>query len=421
MSIPITFNCIICYDRFDREERPPVILPCGHTFVCQVCSKRLTKCMECRTDLFMEVNTTNNTPNSNNSNNNNTNNSVNGNVIRNNTSNESDRRRYAYLNGRGATRGRQQHANAAATSQNKKLIQKKKEKIPLPLPKNNVLLSLMEIAERQQQELKKDNNEKENRQDGLPSPEILDDDENEEIEEALIKSSVESVVSNTHGTYAVVVKEGIVIHKEKPNSYNLKWIKASLQLEQREKENKLYFPSLEQRVVPPVSPTNSITTSTSTTSHKATRRLKLVSSSLSLSSMKSLRMSSSVASSPTTKKKNKKKKDFLLKKKNKVAEGRIQEEGSLNNNNSNSTFDILSMTSDKAVAFARLHLPYQSIIQLVDIDEQSGYGKLVRDEGYVEMKGKNGKPNVIKGEREITFSLSSIYLSIYLSVCVTHT
>jgi Zinc finger, C3HC4 type (RING finger) len=48
----VSLHCIICYEEFDLKDRHPVVLPCGHTYVCIVCAKRLKKCMECREPLF---------------------------------------------------------------------------------------------------------------------------------------------------------------------------------------------------------------------------------------------------------------------------------------------------------------------------------------------------------------------------------
>ncbi|KAG7362236.1 zinc finger C3HC4 type domain containing protein [Nitzschia inconspicua] len=48
----VSLHCIICYEQFDLKDRHPVVLPCGHTYVCVVCAKRLKKCMECREPLF---------------------------------------------------------------------------------------------------------------------------------------------------------------------------------------------------------------------------------------------------------------------------------------------------------------------------------------------------------------------------------
>lgn len=47
-----SFHCQICFEALHVENRPPVVLPCGHTFICAPCSKRLKRCTECRTDLF---------------------------------------------------------------------------------------------------------------------------------------------------------------------------------------------------------------------------------------------------------------------------------------------------------------------------------------------------------------------------------
>mmetsp|Transcript_32562 Transcript_32562/g.36074 ORF Transcript_32562/g.36074 Transcript_32562/m.36074 type:complete len:791 (+) Transcript_32562:348-2720(+) len=54
-----SLHCTICFESFNLTDRTPVVLPCGHTFLCLPCSKRLTKCMECRTPLFFNNYTTN--------------------------------------------------------------------------------------------------------------------------------------------------------------------------------------------------------------------------------------------------------------------------------------------------------------------------------------------------------------------------
>jgi Zinc finger, C3HC4 type (RING finger) len=64
----VPFHCIICFEEFKLHERLPVVLPCGHTFVCGPCSQRLTRCMECREPLYYTVPKNNN--NHNNTNNN---------------------------------------------------------------------------------------------------------------------------------------------------------------------------------------------------------------------------------------------------------------------------------------------------------------------------------------------------------------
>mmetsp|Transcript_10868 Transcript_10868/g.16768 ORF Transcript_10868/g.16768 Transcript_10868/m.16768 type:complete len:521 (-) Transcript_10868:129-1691(-) len=55
MSQPFSFTCVICIEQFDKEERYPVVLPCGHTYLCHQCAQRLDKCTECRAPLTEEI------------------------------------------------------------------------------------------------------------------------------------------------------------------------------------------------------------------------------------------------------------------------------------------------------------------------------------------------------------------------------
>mmetsp|Transcript_11042 Transcript_11042/g.23466 ORF Transcript_11042/g.23466 Transcript_11042/m.23466 type:complete len:115 (+) Transcript_11042:751-1095(+) len=52
MVSPFSFHCIICYEEFDIETRFPVVLPCGHTYICNECAHKIDYCTECRTPLF---------------------------------------------------------------------------------------------------------------------------------------------------------------------------------------------------------------------------------------------------------------------------------------------------------------------------------------------------------------------------------
>ena len=52
---PFSFHCTICYEFLHPIDRPPMILPCGHTHICFDCSKRLDRCMECREPLMKTV------------------------------------------------------------------------------------------------------------------------------------------------------------------------------------------------------------------------------------------------------------------------------------------------------------------------------------------------------------------------------
>lgn len=55
MASPFSFHCIVCVEEFHADERYPVVLPCGHTYVCNECANRLDKCMECRTSLSLMI------------------------------------------------------------------------------------------------------------------------------------------------------------------------------------------------------------------------------------------------------------------------------------------------------------------------------------------------------------------------------
>mmetsp|Transcript_26453 Transcript_26453/g.56836 ORF Transcript_26453/g.56836 Transcript_26453/m.56836 type:complete len:120 (+) Transcript_26453:218-577(+) len=54
-SSAFSFHCMICFEEFDPQTNYPVVLPCGHTYVCIACANRLDKCMECRTPLTMKI------------------------------------------------------------------------------------------------------------------------------------------------------------------------------------------------------------------------------------------------------------------------------------------------------------------------------------------------------------------------------
>ncbi|KAL7549427.1 hypothetical protein ACHAWF_012691 [Thalassiosira exigua] len=54
-SSAFSFHCMICFEEFDPVTNYPVVLPCGHTYVCIECANRLDKCTECRAPLFVKV------------------------------------------------------------------------------------------------------------------------------------------------------------------------------------------------------------------------------------------------------------------------------------------------------------------------------------------------------------------------------
>eukprot|EP00984_Skeletonema_dohrnii_P021859 scaffold11034_cov155-Skeletonema_dohrnii-CCMP3373.AAC.9 len=54
-SSAFSLHCIICFDDFDADLNYPVVLPCGHTYVCINCANRLDRCMECRAPLDVKI------------------------------------------------------------------------------------------------------------------------------------------------------------------------------------------------------------------------------------------------------------------------------------------------------------------------------------------------------------------------------
>jgi len=54
------FHCRVCFEVFTAERRYPVVLTCGHTFICIVCAQNLDKCIECQVDLLMPLESVNN-------------------------------------------------------------------------------------------------------------------------------------------------------------------------------------------------------------------------------------------------------------------------------------------------------------------------------------------------------------------------
>ena len=46
---------MICFEEFDPQTNYPVVLPCGHTYVCIECANKIDICMECRTPLTIKM------------------------------------------------------------------------------------------------------------------------------------------------------------------------------------------------------------------------------------------------------------------------------------------------------------------------------------------------------------------------------
>ena len=176
----VPFHCIICFDEFDMTERPPVILPCGHTYLCEPCSKRIKNCMECRTPLFW-------TP----------------------PPRPVPQHSFSSFSSRNQRYNRYQQAPQAAPV----APLKPQEPIPLPVPKNLVLLAMMEASERQSMMAA-----------SVLDESALDDDtsdqgDEDDVEMKRIIAGVQSL-SGPCGTYAVREEEGLVVLHHDPRRKN---------------------------------------------------------------------------------------------------------------------------------------------------------------------------------------------------------
>lgn len=179
---PFSFHCIICFEEFHHEDRYPVVLPCGHTYVCHICAKKLDKCMECRTPLYT-------------------------------LEKKPPDGRTSPLNVYVPYSSRRVR-NSPETVKPTPPVKKR-----LPLPKNVVLLSLIQATELATEGAQKKfrvspKGESSSVRSGVASPsfESIDSKETkeEEDEEERIKMST-SLALGKSGTYAVAVHEGLEI------------------------------------------------------------------------------------------------------------------------------------------------------------------------------------------------------------------
>ena len=194
------FHCMICYDEFENEgTRYPVVLPCGHTYVCKRCGDRLDKCMECREPLYMtfvpETNNAAPTP----------------------PSSISARPYWSSARSSSTTASSYNSRTQPKGPRDQKPMKKR-----LPLPKNVVLLSLIDATQLASGD----------RQSILEEPicpgietmpstdatsggvmSKLEADEEEENQRAQFATSVSAGIA---GTYAVAVQEGLQIFPKRP-------------------------------------------------------------------------------------------------------------------------------------------------------------------------------------------------------------
>lgn len=124
-------HCNICYEDFDLNERYPVVLPCGHTYVCIVCTKSFSPkvCHVCREPL----------------------------VIYPPRPQQSAVTNHAHAHGRNINRSpvparysRYNSRYSPTTPPPNTTRPERVEPIPLPLPKNLVLVEMIEAKQRQE-------------------------------------------------------------------------------------------------------------------------------------------------------------------------------------------------------------------------------------------------------------------------------
>jgi hypothetical protein len=186
----VPFHCVICFDEFNMTDRPPVVLPCGHTYVCAPCSKRLRRCMECREPLFLPAQQQTRNP------------SVNGNWAG----------TAPPMYNRGGRYSPQQHHHSPQQPPPQE-ASAPAAPIALPIPKNLVLLAMMEAAQRQCQ---MQESEASNSEESLAGGQDDDDDEEEEQFDLNRIISGMATLSGPCGTYAVREKQGVAVVSSDP-------------------------------------------------------------------------------------------------------------------------------------------------------------------------------------------------------------
>lgn len=191
LATEVSLHCMICYEEFNTRDRAPVVLPCGHTYLCEICAKRLKKCMECREPLFWIPPSKALPPGLN------MNNARSPNTLR---YTGGARHRYspgpqtpphpAYGGGGGGVH--------------------KEEPIPLPLPKNTVLLEMIESAERQAR-LIEEQKQKHNK--------TRTETETSEEDDAILQPTLagRTALAGACGTYAVKEPLGLAVLPFDPN------------------------------------------------------------------------------------------------------------------------------------------------------------------------------------------------------------
>lgn len=212
MATSFSFHCMICYESFDNSaSRYPVVLPCGHTYICNACGERIDRCMECRTPLYLTFDPNEGKPQP----------AATAVDVRGSPGSSWNRSSAA-----SRARGAGGTINASHTFPNPppKVIKKR-----IPLPKNVVLLSLIEATELATADVHQHLSSTKSEDSGdeiPPTPEHRPDhkaiiqsmqslDEEERNEEEKINFAT-SLSVGVGGTYAVAAKEGLMIYPQRP-------------------------------------------------------------------------------------------------------------------------------------------------------------------------------------------------------------
>jgi hypothetical protein len=191
----VELHCIVCYEQFSLKDRPPVVLPCGHTYVCLVCSKRLKRCMECREPLFWTPPARSQKP-------------LPHMPTMPNWRSPAPDRYGAPISNRG-----RYSPFPHTTPPHSILPLIKEEPLPLPLPKNLVLIEVIESAERRARLLREAEDEDED---------PLEDEEEDEESKLEKNLAGMSALKGTYGTYAVRESEGLAVLPFNPNKQHKK-------------------------------------------------------------------------------------------------------------------------------------------------------------------------------------------------------
>jgi hypothetical protein len=222
MSGESALHCVICFEEFSLKERPPVVLPCGHTYVCLVCSKKIKRCMECREPLFW----TPPPPANSNMNKGPTGGAMNNHNFNHNTRYGAGGGAAGVRRGLGSSYQQQQQHHYQSMQQHHHqqpplFPGKPQEPLPLPVPKNLVLLEQIEAAERQALILKNAaavaaaaaSGPKGTRNKFPTNKE--DDDDDEEVDDFSRLATIS--VTDACGTYAVRDPQGLAVLPFDPN------------------------------------------------------------------------------------------------------------------------------------------------------------------------------------------------------------